>query len=56
VRSIAAGDRDITPPEHGSGLGLWLVNWIVETHDAHIGFEVDAGTTAVVGLHRADGE
>lgn len=25
-----------TPLEHGSGIGLWLVSWIVENHDGEI--------------------
>jgi PAS domain S-box-containing protein len=42
-----------TPLIHGSGLGLWMVNWIVTTHDGSIDTTVtDEGTTVTVTLPR----
>ena len=42
-----------TPLVHGSGLGLWLVNWIVDSHDGHVGAAVtDQGTTMTVSIPR----
>ncbi|WP_144799182.1 ATP-binding protein [Halorubrum depositum] len=42
-----------TPLVHGSGLGLWMVHWIVTTHDGGIDTTVtDEGTTVTVTLPR----
>jgi K+-sensing histidine kinase KdpD len=42
-----------TPLSHGSGLGLWLVYWIVRRHDGRIEASVsDAGTTITITLPR----
>jgi len=44
-----------TKLEHGSGLGLWLVYWIVSGHDGSIETAVsDAGTEITVRLPRSD--
>ncbi|ACV10608.1 PAS/PAC sensor signal transduction histidine kinase [Halorhabdus utahensis DSM 12940] len=44
-----------TPLEHSSGIGLWLVAWIVRTVGGTITFEItDEGTTVVVRLPRGD--
>jgi signal transduction histidine kinase len=37
-----------TPLEHGSGLGLWLVNWIVTGLGGEVTTTVDDGTTVTV--------
>ncbi|WP_237560372.1 sensor histidine kinase [Halolamina rubra] len=55
-RTVTAGDE--TALEHGSGLGLWLVNWIVTRYGGS--FQIaprddDAGTTATVRLPAIDG-
>jgi PAS domain S-box-containing protein len=43
-----------TPLVHGSGLGLWMVYWIVTNHDGEIDAAVgDDGTTITVSLPRA---
>jgi K+-sensing histidine kinase KdpD len=53
-RAVLDG-RSETPLEHGTGLGLWLANWIV----TGIGGEIEvldpegAGTTLEVGLRTA---
>lgn len=42
---------DETPLNHGSGLGLWLVYWIITRHDGSIEAAVsDTGTTVTVTL------
>jgi two-component sensor histidine kinase len=41
------------PLAHGQGLGLWLVNWLVEDAGGEFRVEVtDAGTRAVVTYPR----
>lgn len=37
-REVITGDRDITQLTHGSGLGLWLVRWIVDSYGGRITF------------------
>jgi len=44
-----------TALEHGSGVGLWLVTWVVEAYGGTVGFEdADAGCTVVVTLPTAE--
>jgi PAS domain S-box-containing protein len=38
-RNVVTGDADITPKHHGSGLGLWLVKWIVDRSGGELAFE-----------------
>jgi PAS domain S-box-containing protein len=38
-RAVLTGERDITQLEHGSGLGLWLVRWIVDGVGGRLRFE-----------------
>ncbi|TQQ80962.1 PAS domain S-box protein [Halonotius terrestris] len=46
---VAAGSE--TPLEHGSGLGLWLINWIVTRYGGSFDIDGDAdGTTATIRL------
>lgn len=50
---ISAGDE--TPLRHGSGLGLWLINWIVSRYGGS--FRIDpheSGTTATIRLPAID--
>lgn len=48
-RAVIAGDRAITQLEHGSGLGLWMVRWVVDAMDGEFELrESDAGGTAAV--------
>lgn len=49
---IASGQE--TPLQHGSGLGLWLVDRVVSQSNGTLSFEVDGGTTALVTLDRPD--
>jgi len=52
--AVLAGDE--SDLHHGSGLGLWLVNWIVERSNGRLRFgESDLGGAAVtIRLRRAD--
>jgi signal transduction histidine kinase len=45
-----------TPTEHGSGLGLWVVKWVVDWLDGSIAVAVDDGTTITVTLPYVSGE
>lgn len=38
-RAVVAGDAEITPRQHGSGLGLWLVKWTAERFGGELAFE-----------------
>jgi PAS domain S-box-containing protein len=38
-RSVVTGETDVTPKHHGSGLGLWLVKWIVDRSGGELAFE-----------------
>jgi signal transduction histidine kinase len=49
---IREGDESAL--EHGSGLGLWLVQWGVTALGGDLDFETSDGTTASVTLPRAD--
>jgi len=48
-RQVLEAGRE-TPLEHGSGLGLWLVNWIVTGLGGEVTTTVDDGTTVTVRL------
>jgi len=50
---LTSGDE--TPLEHGSGLGLWLVHWVVSRHDGQIDATVDThGTTISIEIPVAE--
>ena len=38
-RRLLTGDVDLTPLDHGSGLGLWLVRWIATAYDGAVAYE-----------------
>jgi signal transduction histidine kinase len=42
-----------TKLEHGSGLGLWIVNWVVEQSDGTLTFDTSDGTCVELALDRA---
>ncbi len=47
-QQIITEDEQITPLNHGSGLGLWVVKWIVEAYGGRIEIETpDSGGTVV---------
>lgn len=50
-RAVLRGD-DETPLEHGSGLGLWIVNWIVTSlgGEIHVADRESTGTSVTVSL------
>ncbi|MEF8813849.1 MAG: PAS domain-containing sensor histidine kinase [Halovenus sp.] len=52
VAVIASGQE--TPLQHGSGLGLWLVDRVVSQSNGTLSFEADGGTTVLVTLERPD--
>lgn len=37
-RETVTGEREITQLSHGSGVGLWLVRWIVDAYDGDLSF------------------
>ena len=45
-----------TPTDHGSGLGLWVVKWVVDWLEGSVDVTVDDGTTVTVTLPRVDEE
>jgi len=53
--AIITGSKEISPLYHSSGLGLWLVNWIVRRHDGQLSIpDTENGTTVVIRLPRPD--
>ncbi len=55
-RAIITEDREISQLEHASGLGLWLVKWIVEGYGGRVRFEDSewGGTTVVLRFRQTD--
>lgn len=53
-RELVDGTREITQLEHGSGLGLWLVKWTVESYGGRVVFGASPGTTVVLRLPLAN--
>jgi len=51
-RQVLESGRE-TPLEHGSGLGLWMVNWIVTGLGGDVTATTDGGTTVTVSLPSA---
>jgi PAS domain S-box-containing protein len=51
-RDVLEAGRE-TPLKHGSGLGLWLVNWIVTGLGGEVTTTVDDGTTVTIKLSSA---
>jgi signal transduction histidine kinase len=52
LRVLDRGEE--TPLEHGSGLGLWLADWVVEKSGGDLTVDVDDGTTVTMTFDRAD--
>jgi signal transduction histidine kinase len=44
-------DGEITPLNHGSGLGLWLVKWIVDAYGGKLSIETPESGGSIVRLH-----
>ncbi|MFW5939362.1 MAG: sensor histidine kinase [Halolamina sp.] len=54
-RAAVTGDQAITQLQHGSGLGLWLVRWAVESVGGDLSFERrDGWTVARLQLRRTE--
>ncbi|WP_136716241.1 PAS domain S-box protein [Halorientalis salina] len=55
-RTVIAGDEPITQLNHASGLGLWLVRWIVDSCGGDLSFETarDGGTAVSLTLRKAE--
>jgi len=43
-----------TPLKHGTGLGLWLVNWVVERSGGSLAFDIEGSTTVSLRLERGE--
>jgi PAS domain S-box-containing protein len=53
--NVVFEDADMTELRHGSGLGLWVVRWIVESADGTLSYDrSDGWTTITVRLPVAD--
>jgi signal transduction histidine kinase len=53
-RRVLEGAEE-SPLEHGSGLGVWLVNWITTTGGGHVTVDTGAhGTRVELELPKAD--
>ncbi|AXR79569.1 Signal transduction histidine kinase, contains PAS domain [Natrarchaeobaculum sulfurireducens] len=57
-REVITGESEITELRHGSGLGLWLVKWTVETFGGEIVFDTSraGGSRVTIRLQRWNGE
>lgn len=55
-QAVITDDTEITPLTHGSGLGLWLVKWLVDAYDGELAIETPAsgGTVVRIQLDRVD--
>lgn len=53
--AVVTGDAEISQLEHGSGLGLWLVRWVVEGYGGTLNRRVDGdGASVVIELPHVD--
>lgn len=57
IESGVLGEQEIDPLNHGSGIGLWLVHWIVNQSGGDLLFESNEprGNTVIIKLERAGG-
>ncbi|TQQ79620.1 PAS domain S-box protein [Halonotius roseus] len=46
--AIVTGDSEISQLEHGSGLGLWLVRWVIEGYGGTLDRRIDGDGASVV--------
>ncbi len=55
-QQVITDDAEITPLNHGNGLGLWLVRWIVDAYGGHLDIETPSSGGSIVRLqlHRDD--
>ncbi|MDY7081802.1 MAG: ATP-binding protein, partial [Halobacteria archaeon] len=53
--NVLTGEHNIDPLHHGSGLGLWLVNWAVRNSNGELYFDQkDGGNVVTVRLESAE--
>ncbi|WP_226481173.1 PAS domain S-box protein [Natrinema amylolyticum] len=57
-QELLEGEREITQLRHASGLGLWLVNWVVTQAGGRLSFRDNEprGTVVTLEIPRADAE
>jgi len=55
---IITGDGQITPVNHGSGLGLWVVKWVIDSYGGTLDIETptSGGSTVRIRLNRYESE
>ncbi|WP_077152342.1 sensor histidine kinase [Halorubrum tropicale] len=53
--SVIVGNGEITQLEHGTGLGLWLVKWLVDTYGGDLEYSDNelGGSTVTISLRKA---
>jgi PAS domain S-box-containing protein len=53
--NVIVGDREITQLEHGTGLGLWLVKWLVDAYGGDLDYTDSdlGGSTVTIWLRKA---
>ncbi|WP_049983628.1 PAS domain-containing protein [Halorubrum sp. BV1] len=57
VRAVITGDAEVTQLTHNTGIGLWIVAWIVESYGGEIAFGPGiggAGTTVTLRIPAAE--
>ncbi|WP_256402384.1 PAS domain-containing protein [Halorubrum salinum] len=57
VRAVITGDAEVTQLTHNTGIGLWIVAWIVESYGGEIAFDPGlggAGTTVTLRIPAAE--
>ncbi|NLV10190.1 PAS domain S-box protein [Halomicrobium mukohataei] len=52
--AVVTGDAEITQLTHGTGLGLWLITWLIESYGGTVTFENTAGTTVTLRVPHTD--
>ena len=50
-QKVVTGDLEIDQLNHGNGLGLWLVRWILDTHYATVDVSTSADTGTTYQIH-----
>jgi len=50
-RRVITGDEEITPLTHGSGLGLWMTRWIVESYGGDLAIDTPASGGTIIHIY-----
>lgn len=53
-RAAVFDDQPLSQLSHGSGLGLWLAKWVIESYGGQLGYERRGGETTVTALLPVD--